>query len=147
MGLRFVQKNHCESDLPTGQTIRTVQDFIVGDLNWDFRLGDAYIQKVMTLVESGRRDAVKAIWVRKILGSQRSDGGWDGTGVLASLPGDRVLCWADGHLYPQIVRRRPSTFHPTAQGLYLMALLTATQEQSLPEDRESASVKRVPDAR
>jgi hypothetical protein len=123
MGLRFVQKNRCEDDAQTGQTIRAVQDLILGDLNWDFRVDDAYIQKVWTLVESGRRNDIKPIWVQRIMDSQRADGGWDGADIIVRLPGNRVLCWEQGHLYPRVIVLPASIFHPTAQGLYLMALL------------------------
>jgi hypothetical protein len=122
MGLRFVQKNHCEPDAAIAETVTQVQNLILSELKWDFRVEDAYIQKVLMLVESGRRKDVKAAWLRKILDAQRADGGWDGVDNIARLPGDWVLCWADGSLYPRITRQRASNFHATAQGLYLLAL-------------------------
>lgn len=121
MGLRFVQKNHCEPDAATAETITNVQNLILMELRRDFRVEDAYIQKVLELVESGRRAEVKAVWLRRILEAQRADGGWDGVDVIVRLPGNRVLCWA-GHPYPVLLLRRPSNFHATAQGLYLLAL-------------------------
>lgn len=123
MGLRFVQKNRCEPELDTAATVREVQDAILSELHWDFRLEDAYLQKVLTLVESGRRQDVKAVWIRRILDAQRPDGGWDGVDVIAHLPGGRVLAWSDGRLYPVIRSQPAATFHATAQGLYLLALL------------------------
>lgn len=122
MGLRFIQNNHCEPDEATAQTVATVQRLIAAELKWDFRVEDAYIQKVLMLVESGRRQDVKAISLRKILDAQRADGGWDGVHVIIQLPRDRILCWVDGHSYPRILPRRPSNFHATAQALYLLAL-------------------------
>ena len=123
MGLRFVQKNRCEPDADTAATVRKVQDGILSELHWDFRVEDAYLQKILTLLESGRRRDIKAVWVRRILEAQRPDGGWDGVDVIAHLPGDRVLAWAGGRLYPVITSPPASTFHATAQGLYLLALL------------------------
>jgi hypothetical protein len=122
MGLRFVQRNHCEPDQETARTIKSVQDLILSELSWDFRVGDFYLQRVWTLVESGRRNDVKAIWVRRILSAQRSDGGWDGADVIVRLPGGRVVRWQDT-LTPHIGSMPASNFHATAQGLYLMALL------------------------
>jgi len=61
MGLRFVERNRCDAPGDTAETIRRVQNSILAELRWDFRVGDAYIQKVMTLVESGRRRDVKAV--------------------------------------------------------------------------------------
>jgi hypothetical protein len=123
MGLRFVQKNHCEPDAATARLVNAVQDSILTELRWDFRIEDAYIQKVMTLVESGRRNDIKPIWIKQILDAQRADGGWDGVDILAHLPGNRALVWEGGRLYPSIRSQPPSILHATAQGLYLLALL------------------------
>jgi hypothetical protein len=122
MGLRFVQRNHCEPDEETARTVKSVQDLIISELKWDFRVCDAYLQRVWTLVESGRRNDVKAIWLRRILNAQRSDGGWDGTDVIVHLPGGRVVCW-QSTLSAHMIPMPASNFHTTAQGLYLMALL------------------------
>jgi hypothetical protein len=124
MGLRFVQRNHCEPDETTVRTVASLQGAILDELKWDFRVEDAYIQKVMMLVESGRRRDVKAIWLRKILEAQQPDGGWDGKDLITGLPGDRELTWS-AHLYPTITPRRPSNLHATAQALYLLALWRA----------------------
>jgi hypothetical protein len=122
MGLRFVQKNHCNSDDETARTIIVVQNGILSELRWDYRLEDAYLQKVWTLIESGRRSEVKPVWVRRILEAQEADGGWTGADVIAPLPGARALFWAGG-MRPRMGPAPQSNFHATAQGLYLMALL------------------------
>jgi hypothetical protein len=123
MGLRFVQKNHCEPDTETTQLIDTVQNSILTELRWDFRVEDAYLQKVLTLLESGRRKDLKPVWIRRILDAQRSDGGWDGVDVVTQLPGNRFLVWRGGRLYPWVSSRPATNLHATAQGLYLLALL------------------------
>ena len=122
MGLRFVQNNHCNPDAETARTIGTVQDGILSVLRWDYRVGDAYLQKVWTLIESGRRNEVKPVWVRRILEAQEADGGWTGADIITPLPGGRALFW-EGGMRPRMGLRPESTFHATAQGLYLMALL------------------------
>jgi hypothetical protein len=122
MGLRFVQKNHCEPDDDTARTIEAVQGGILTELQWDFRVEDAYLQKLWTLIESGRRNEVKAIWVRRILDAQLADGGWSGADVVAPLPGGRAIAWRGG-LLPRVEVMPASNFHATAQGVYLMALL------------------------
>jgi hypothetical protein len=45
---------------------------------------------------------------------------WD---VVGRLPGNRVLVWEGGRLYPWIRTQPASNLHATAQGLYLLALL------------------------
>jgi hypothetical protein len=122
MGLRFVQKNHCEPDADTARVIEATQAGILSELRWDYRVEDAYLQKVWTLIESGRRDTIKSVWVRRILDAQRPDGSWTGVDVIAPLPGGRALVWGGG-VHPRIVPQPEPTFHATAQGLYLMALL------------------------
>jgi hypothetical protein len=131
MGLRFIQQNHCEPDETTDQTVAQLQDFILRELRWDFRVADAYIQKVLMLVESGRREDVRAIWLRRILEEQRADGGWDGVYIVAHLPGNRVFSW-EGRLYPVIAPQRPSNLHATAQALYLLALWLEKTEAPAP---------------
>ena len=123
MGLLIVQKNHCEPGVETDQTVKAVQNAILAELRTDFRVEDAYLQKVMMLVESGRRQDIKPIWVRRILDAQRPDGGWDGADIEARLPGGKVLEWEGGRLYPQIKSPPPSNLQATAQGIYLLAML------------------------
>jgi hypothetical protein len=124
MGLRFVQRNRCDPDEDTARTIQAVQSGILTELNWDFRVEDAYLQKVWTLIESGRRNEIKAVWIRRILDAQGADGGWSGVDVIAHLPGRRVICWQGGGLHPRLAIMPESNFHATAQALYLMALLS-----------------------
>jgi hypothetical protein len=132
VGLRFVEKNRCESDEETAVTVRTIEDRIRDELSWDFRVEDAYIQRALLLVESGRGQDVKPVWIRRILDAQRADGGWDGADVLAPLPGGKVLGWSSGSLYPQILSPPASNFHATAQALYLLALLLGQAAQHSP---------------
>jgi hypothetical protein len=123
MGLRFVQRNHCEPDDQTARTINAVQNSILAELRWDFRVEDAYLQKVMTLLESGRRKDIKPIWIKRILEAQRADGGWDGADIVIHLPGNRGLAWEGGRLYPWPHTLPQTHLHATAQGLYILALL------------------------
>jgi hypothetical protein len=133
MGLRFVQRNHCEPDADTAQTIASVQAGILTELHWDFRVEDAYLQKVWTLIESGRREDVKAVWIRRVLGAQGVDGGWNGADVIAALPGGRAIFWRGG-LLPRVGIAPESNFHATAQGVYLMALLLNDPVPAVPGD-------------
>ncbi len=126
MGLRFAQKNHCDSDEETARTVEAVQSSILAELRWDFRVEDAYLQKVMVLVESGRRKDIKPVWIRRVLEAQRADGGWNGVDVITHLPGNRVLVWQGGQLYPSIRTPPESNLHATAQGLYLLAMLVTS---------------------
>ncbi len=132
MGLRLAQKNHCEPDAESDRLVTAVQDSILAELRWDFRVEDAYLQKVMELLESGRRKDVKSVWIKQILDSQRADGGWDGADIIAHLPRNHVLVWVGGRLYPSITSQPPSNLHATAQGLYILALLLTPVRTAAP---------------
>lgn len=126
LGLDLVQQNRCEAGAETDRTIHTVQDRLLTELRWDFRVEDPYMQKVLMLVASGRRRDVRAIWLRRILDAQQPDGGWNGVDVIAHLPDGKLLCFSPDQLYPVVLSDPSSTFHATAQGLYLLALLLAS---------------------
>src|SRR5262249_55943121 len=130
MGLRLIQRNHCEPDEQIARTVASVQNAVRREQKWDFRLEDAYIQRVMMLVESGRRQEVKAVWLQRIVAAQGQDGGWSGQETIVELTGNRELSWK-AHLYPVMGERRPSNLHATAQALYLLALWRADKLLSL----------------
>lgn len=67
MGLRFMQRYQCGYDEKINETIVELQKIVVLELTWDFRVGDAYIQRVLMLVDSGAYDQVKPIWISRVL--------------------------------------------------------------------------------
>jgi len=126
MGLRFMQRQHCGHDDIVAGTIAELQRTVQSELFWDFRVGDAYIQRVAMLVDTGALDAVKPVWVRRILDAQNSDGSWDDLYPLLPLP--------DGRSFG-LTSTRPAIgdgsahFHTTAQAIWLLGMLL----EQLPE--------------
>ena len=124
MAFRFMQRAHCGDAETTQAAIRKLQARLVRQLTWDPRVVDVYLQRVLMLVESGARESVKPVWLHRILDAQRSDGGWSEIDSLISF-GDGEGSF--GFNARGITGRRPvSSFHATAQGVFLMGLLLQT---------------------
>ncbi len=120
IAMRFMQASDCGDAAATERTIAELQQRVVRQLTWDPRLVDVYLQRVLTLVESGRADAVKPVWLQRVLDAQRADGGWSNTQPLLTLPFGVSLGFSERLLSFAPPR---SNFHATAQGLLLTSLL------------------------
>lgn len=121
MGLRFMQRARCGEPRATEDAIRQLQTRVSRQLTWDPRVVDVYLRRVLLLMESGARNAVKPVWLERILKAQQRDGGWAAIDSVLSLM-DRKLSFgfdARGITFQPPV----PNFHATAQGLLLMSLL------------------------
>jgi len=134
LGLRFMQRYECGSDELVADTIADLQATVRSELFWDFRVGDAYIQRVTMLVDSGAFDWVKPVWVRRILDAQNSDGSWDDLYPLMQLPDGRYLGLSS--TMPEIGDHSPD-FHTTAQAIWLLGMLL----EQLPEHSKTAEAQ------
>ena len=124
IAFRFMQRAECGDAETTQAAIRKLQARLVRQLTWDPRVVDVYLQRVLMLVESGARESVKPVWLHRILDAQRSDGGWSPIDVPVSLGDGAVSLGFDAR---GLTRKGPySTFHTTAQGVFLMGLLLQT---------------------
>ena len=120
MGLRFMQRYQCGHDEVVQSTIAELQQTLVSELTWDFRVGDAYIQRVLMLIDSGAYDKTKPVWIRNILQAQNEDGSWDDLQPVIYLGNDYYLGYTS--MLPAI-RKPGADFHATAQAIWLMSLL------------------------
>lgn len=127
MGVRFMQEHRCQSDEKTKQLTGTLVEQVVDSTRLDFRVVDFYIQRLLMLAESGAASRIEPRWLIRVLDAQRPDGGWDDFDRLIGL-GERSLGWSGRSLR---LRTPASNFHTTAQGLYLMSLLTQTGRTGL----------------
>jgi hypothetical protein len=127
MGLQLIKRSGCE----TAHNTTALESALIADiqtqLKWDFVVKDAYIQRVLMLAWVGHTDALKPVWLQRVLAAQQPDGGWLGRPQFPELP-----LW----LQPHAVRRQlaslgvwhlqhdaaPVDFHASAQGLLLVAL-------------------------
>jgi len=120
MGMRFRQRRGCSDQAAVGAVVAHLHDRIVGQLTWDPRVLDVYLQRVLMLVESGAAARVKPVWLRRVVAAQRPDGGWSAYQPILHLGGSRVLCFTPRGVGLARIR---SNFHATAQGVWLMSLL------------------------
>ncbi|MCG6937877.1 MAG: hypothetical protein LJE83_06840 [Gammaproteobacteria bacterium] len=120
MGLRFMQRYQCGYDNVVESTINELQQDLVDELTWDFRVGDAYIQRVLMLVDSGAYNSVKPVWIKNILSSQNMDGSWDDLDPIMHIGKDRVLAFTSMLPKVQMIK---ADFHATAQAIWLLSLL------------------------
>ena len=120
LGVRFMQRNGCGDPDRVAGLARELQDRIVAELDWDPRVTDAYIMRVLMLVESGVSDRVRPVWIQRILDAQHADGGWGDVDPILPLPNGKVLGFASaGPAY----RKLHSDFRTTAKCVRLLALL------------------------
>jgi len=119
MGINFQQQQQCRPAAELKPLISSLQDDIVMQLSWDIRVIDVYLQRVMMLQITGAAERIKPIWIQQILDHQMIDGGWGDFDPLLPL-GSRSLGFSSRILSLQAPH---STFHATAQGVYLLSML------------------------
>ena len=120
IGVRFMQRRNCGNSEVVGRLVQGLQDTIVAELTWDPRVVDAYIQRVVMLIDSGAADRVNPTWIWRVLNAQNDDGGWGDIDPVLRLPGGKTIGFSSkmigyGNLH--------SNFHATAQGVWLISLL------------------------
>ncbi|NCQ34273.1 hypothetical protein GW813_04165 [bacterium] len=120
VGLRFLQHRQCGDQAAVRSAIAQLQRKLEGQLTWDVRVVDVYIQRVLMLAESGAAERIKPIWLRRVLDAQMSDGGWSGTRPIVAAGLATPLCFTQSGVAFTVPR---STFHATAQGVLLTSLL------------------------
>jgi len=120
LGVRFMQRNGCGDPDRVSGLVRELQYRIVAELDWDPRVTDAYIMRVLMLVESGATGRVKPAWIQRILDAQHADGGWGDVDPVLPLPNGKVLGFTSwGPAY----RVSCSDFRTTAKCVRLLSLL------------------------
>lgn len=120
MSLRFMQRYQCDMKDKVEKTLPQLQEKVISELTWDFRVTDAYIQRVTMLIDSGAIDKVKPVWIKRILDAQNPDGSWDDLYPLLTLPGDKQLALTSQLMAVESVQ---GDFHTTAQAVWLLSML------------------------
>lgn len=123
MGIQMLQRSHCGDVGELADTVSALQEKITHQLYYDPRIVDVTMQRVLMLVDTGAKDRVKPVWVQNLIEAQREDGGWSPFEPLISAGGGRYF----GYDTFFRIKKPVSTFHMTAQGVLLFALL-ANQE-------------------
>ena len=120
MGFRFMQRSSCNRIKDIAEKLATLSGYVRFQSILDFRVADVYIQRVLMLRESNNSEKINQRWIRRILLHQRTDGGWGDFQPLIRIYENSYLGFTSRGIS---VASPKSTFHATAQGIWLMALL------------------------
>jgi len=120
MGIRLMQQRNCGENELLQSVSSELTDIIQKELTWDFRVGDAYIQRTLMLAESGKFNLIKPVWINRILDAQNADGGWDDIHPFLTFHNGKILGLSS--TLP-VLKHSKSDFHATAQGIWLLSLL------------------------
>jgi hypothetical protein len=71
-------------------------------------------------MDSGHQSKINPRWVKRILLAQHADGGWGDFQPLIPVGGGEYFGF---HAKGAGIRKPESSFHATAQGIWLMAML------------------------
>ena len=120
MGVYFAQTNNCLPRYEADQLMSSLKNIVITQLEYDPRLVDVYLQRVLMLLLTNARDDIQPIWIKRILDAQLEDGGWsDFDGLINTGNGNQI-----GFTKRSLGIRTPaSDFHATAQGLLIITLL------------------------
>jgi hypothetical protein len=129
IGVRLLQKGNCGDQTKLITLSSELIDTIQTELTWDFRVGDAYLQRNLMLAEAGRIDLIKPVWIQRILEAQNPDGGWDDIHPIITLMDDKIFGLTS--MLPTF-KKSKSTFHATAQGIWLLSLLQQRGNDKVP---------------
>lgn len=127
LGIRMARGSGCGLAPQVANLEANLLEDIERQLQLDPVFRDAYIQRVLTMYWVAGPQHVKPIWVRRVLEAQRADGGWSGDRFLLGLPDwlqpATFRRWMSVIMPSRFTAAQPeSEFHPTAQGMLLMAL-------------------------
>lgn len=120
MAIRLLQRSDCGDQTKLSDLSTQLLNIIKRELTWDFRVGDAYLQRSLMLAEAGRFDLIKPVWIQRIIEEQNPDGGWDDVHTILPLGWDVVIGLSSKM---PVIKKEISTFHATAQGVWLLSLL------------------------
>lgn len=124
MGINFLNKKQCHLLPDIDQVGLSLREGILTQLTWDIRIVDVYLQRVLMLLITGAEDHVKPVWVQQVLDQQLADGGWGNFDALLAIGGGRSLGFSARLLS---LGSEKSSFHATAQGVYILAYLIGKQ--------------------
>jgi hypothetical protein len=124
MGIHFLQQN-CGLLQNVEQVSRDLQQSIVTQLTWDFRVVDVYLQRVLMLLVTDGSELLRPVWLQRVLQHQLADGGWAGEVPIVSLGGRSLVFNSRGiGLGPGREQMR-GNYHATAQGVLILSYLQA----------------------
>jgi len=126
MGLMLMKQARCIPQRQVDHLVEVSQERLELELRYDFRVSDAYVQRVLMLYRTGAGAKVQAAWLSSVLAAQRQDGGWTYSYALPGLSwGGQPVYWHGLRHGGLSVQAQQGNFHTTVQGALLMALAMA----------------------
>jgi len=120
MGVNFLFTKQCNLLSNIDEVSQSLQRDIEGQLTWDIRVIDVYLQRVLMLLITGAEASVEPVWIQQVLDHQLDDGGWGNFVSLVNIGSSRSLGFSSKGLS---LGREKSSFHATAQGVYILSYL------------------------
>lgn len=130
MGINFLFTQQCNVLPDIDRVSQSLQQDIVSQLTWDIRVVDVYLQRVLMLLITGAESSIKPIWIHQVLNHQLEDGGWGDFVSLIGADSGQSLGFSS-----RIVSLgyEKSSFHATAQGIYILSYLLSDNPEGIPE--------------
>lgn len=120
MALEMMLDRRCGDTAAILPVVEHLHHLITLQLNYDPRLGDVYIQRLMMLAKTGKIATLKPVWIQQMLDTQLDSGAWEQFDPIFSL-GDG---YRFGFTYKFLGVRRPEpNLHVSAQAILLLAIL------------------------
>ncbi len=121
MGFSYFRGNQCRDKKLVEGTIHSLLNDIRKQLQFDVRVVDVYLQRVMMLLRlAGEEHGVRQAWLRQIVDAQNDDGGWDDFMPLIAVGNGRSIGFSKRAIK---IARPASDFHATVQAVLLLALV------------------------
>lgn len=125
MGIHFLQQQNCRLLQDIEQVGRDLQQSIVSQLTWDFRVVDVYLQRVLMLLVTDGADLLRPVWLQRVLQHQLADGGWADAAPIVSIGGRSLVFTSRGIGLRSGREQMRGNFHATAQGVLILSYLQA----------------------
>ncbi len=119
MTIRMLISRDCGDIKQLKQLSTELERNIETQIARDPRIGDVFMQRVLLLLENNK--PVKPVWIKNILKEQRPDGGWANFYRLFNITDTWEFGF--GYKYPEIRKSPQSSFHTTAQAIYLLSMV------------------------
>jgi len=120
MGINFLFTKQCNFLPDIDAVSQSLQQDIVGQLTWDIRVVDVYLQRVLMLLITGAEASVKPVWIQQVLDHQLADGGWSDFVSLLGTEAGQSIGFSSKIIS---LAQENSRFHATAQGVYILTYL------------------------
>lgn len=120
IAMQLMARRGCGNAAKVRLLSEALEQRVLGQLFWDPRVVDVYVQRLLVLADSPNPLPIRARWLQRFLEAQLPDGGWGDLQPLIDLGSGRALSFSNRIVGIREVR---SSLHTTAQAILLLSLL------------------------